>query len=86
MVGLQYKIYISYIYFPKHFDIVDDNAFNSQVLSMMIKNFFSIEVDIVFDGFSAIEKVKDKMNNACWRFYKIIFMDIMNKQSNWKKI
>ena len=42
----------------------------------MIKNFFSIESDIVFDGFSAIEKVKEKMNHHWWRFYRIIFMDI----------
>lgn len=43
--------------------LVDDNAFNCQVLSMMIKNFFSIEVDIVFDGFNAIDMVKTKMNS-----------------------
>ena len=42
----------------------------------MIKSFFSLEVDICFDGFSAIDKVKEKMDDECWKLYKIIFMDI----------
>lgn len=56
--------------------LVDDNAFNCQVLSMMIKNFFDIEVDVVFDGFSAIDLVKEKLQHPWCKLFKIIFMDI----------
>lgn len=56
--------------------MVDDNAFNSQVLSMMIKNIFDIEVDVVFDGFSAIDLAKKKLTHPCCNYYRVIFMDI----------
>ncbi|CAI2387210.1 unnamed protein product [Moneuplotes crassus] len=69
--------------------IVDDNAFNSQVLFMMIKSLkddanaedspfkdIDIKVDMVFDGYAAIDQIKKRMSNSCCKFYKIIFMDI----------
>ncbi|CAD8085761.1 unnamed protein product [Paramecium sonneborni] len=54
--------------------IVDDIPFNQITLRLMLQN-FQIDSDQAFDGFQAIEKVKQKMLEHC-SFYKLIFMDI----------
>ncbi|CAD8149894.1 unnamed protein product [Paramecium octaurelia] len=57
-----------------HVLVVDDIPFNQIALKMMLKH-YNIEADSVFDGFQAIEKVKQKMQQHC-QTYQIIFMDI----------
>ncbi|CAD8213448.1 unnamed protein product [Paramecium octaurelia] len=57
-----------------HILIVDDIPFNQIALKMILSK-YKIEVDQAFDGFQAIEKVKQKMQKHC-QHYKIIFMDI----------
>ncbi|CAD8126361.1 unnamed protein product [Paramecium sonneborni] len=54
--------------------IVDDIPFNQIALKMILKK-YQIEVDSAFDGFQAIEKVKQKMSQHCPN-YKLILMDI----------
>ncbi|CAK77373.1 unnamed protein product, partial (macronuclear) [Paramecium tetraurelia] len=57
-----------------HILIVDDIPFN-QIALKMILNKYKIQVDQAFDGFQAVEKVKQKMFKHC-SAYKLIFMDI----------
>ncbi|CAD8111241.1 unnamed protein product [Paramecium primaurelia] len=57
-----------------HILIVDDIPFNQIALKMILSK-YQIEVDQAFDGFQAIEKVKQKMLKHCQN-YKLIFMDI----------
>ncbi|CAD8183589.1 unnamed protein product [Paramecium pentaurelia] len=57
-----------------HVLIVDDIPFNQIALKMILNN-HQIEADQAFDGFQAIEKVKQKMLQHC-STYKLIFMDI----------
>ncbi|CAD8209003.1 unnamed protein product [Paramecium pentaurelia] len=57
-----------------HILIVDDIPFN-QIALKMILNKYKITVDQAFDGFQAVEKVKQKMFKHC-SIYKLIFMDI----------
>ncbi|CAK68193.1 unnamed protein product (macronuclear) [Paramecium tetraurelia] len=57
-----------------HILIVDDIPFNQIALKMILSK-YKIEVDQAFDGFQAIEKVKQKMLKHCQN-YKLIFMDI----------
>ncbi|CAD8115261.1 unnamed protein product [Paramecium sonneborni] len=57
-----------------HVLIVDDIPFNQIALKMILKK-FNIEADSAFNGFQAIEKVKQKLTQHC-STYKLIFMDI----------
>ncbi|CAD8161675.1 unnamed protein product [Paramecium pentaurelia] len=57
-----------------HVLVVDDIPFNQIALKMMLKH-YNIEADSVFDGFQAIEKVKQKLQQHC-QIYELIFMDI----------
>ncbi|CAK69851.1 unnamed protein product (macronuclear) [Paramecium tetraurelia] len=57
-----------------HVLVVDDIPFNQIALKMMLKH-YNLEADSVFDGFQAIEKVKQKLQQHC-QTYQVIFMDI----------
>ncbi|CAD8126362.1 unnamed protein product [Paramecium sonneborni] len=57
-----------------HILIVDDIPFNQIALKMILQK-FSMEADQAFDGYQAIEMVKQKQQQHC-QTYKLIFMDI----------
>ncbi|CAD8180739.1 unnamed protein product [Paramecium pentaurelia] len=57
-----------------HVLIVDDIPFNQMTLKLNL-NHYQIKADQAFDGFQAIEKVKNKFSQHC-QTYKLIFMDI----------
>ncbi|CAD8174743.1 unnamed protein product [Paramecium pentaurelia] len=58
----------------KHVLIVDDVPFNQIALKMILQK-YQIDADQAFDGFQAIEMVKQKKQLHC-SIYKLIFMDI----------
>ncbi|CAK82765.1 unnamed protein product (macronuclear) [Paramecium tetraurelia] len=68
------KRYSSYCQKCHHVLIVDDIPFNQIALKMILNN-HQIEADQAFDGFQAIEKVKQKLQQHC-STYKLILMDI----------
>ncbi|CAD8124496.1 unnamed protein product [Paramecium sonneborni] len=54
--------------------IVDDIPFN-QIAFIQMLNHFKIKAESAFDGYQAVEMVKQKLTKHC-KFYKLIFMDI----------
>ncbi|CAK61257.1 unnamed protein product (macronuclear) [Paramecium tetraurelia] len=54
--------------------IVDDQIFNQIALKATL-NRFAIQCDQAYDGYQAIQRVKEKQQTSC-PFYDIIFMDI----------
>ncbi|CAD8210873.1 unnamed protein product [Paramecium pentaurelia] len=54
--------------------IVDDQIFNQIALKAILSH-FAIQCDQAYDGYQAIQKVKEKFQTNC-QFYDIIFMDI----------
>ncbi|CAD8201519.1 unnamed protein product [Paramecium pentaurelia] len=54
--------------------IVDDIPFN-QIAFIQMLNHFKIKAESAFDGYQAIEMVKQKLTKHC-KFYRLIFMDI----------
>ncbi|CAD8211162.1 unnamed protein product [Paramecium pentaurelia] len=74
------RVYISSRKFLSHCEcnqilIVDDVPFNHITLMALLQN-YGYKADSVYDGDSAIKKVKQKLYNVCCKVYKIIFMDI----------
>lgn len=55
--------------------IVDDNSFNLYALEKLLKS-FNYQSDKADSGFTAIDKVNEKLKNECCQHYSIIFMDI----------
>ncbi|CAD8204343.1 unnamed protein product [Paramecium octaurelia] len=54
--------------------IVDDIPFN-QIAFIQTLNYFKINAESAFDGYQAIEMVKQKLTKHC-KYYRLIFMDI----------
>ncbi|CAD8122139.1 unnamed protein product [Paramecium sonneborni] len=54
--------------------VVDDIPFN-QIAFIQMLNHFKIKAESAFDGYQAIEMVKQKLIKHC-KFYRLIFMDI----------
>ncbi|CAD8124498.1 unnamed protein product [Paramecium sonneborni] len=54
--------------------IVEDQIFN-QIALKAILGHFAIQCDQAYDGYQAIQRVKEKLQTTC-QFYDIIFMDI----------
>jgi len=59
--------------------VVDDTAFNIQILQMMIQQQFNFETDIAQNGEIAVKMFTDGFEKSCEcpdRAYRLIFMDI----------